>query len=73
MKGLVLEKCRFMDSKKLPLWLAFENVEPNVQPVNVIFKVCIFLYSIRIYVYVYVYVYCFMCQVCMFMFYVYIF
>jgi len=34
-----LDKCRFMDSKKLPLWLVFENVEPNVQPLHVIFKV----------------------------------
>jgi hypothetical protein len=41
-KGLILQKCRFMDSKKLPLWLAFENVEPNLQPVNVIFKVRFF-------------------------------
>jgi len=38
-KGLVLDKCRYMDSKKLPLWLVFENVEPNVQPLTVIFKV----------------------------------
>jgi len=28
-----------MDSKKLPLWLEFENVEPNAQPLRVIFKV----------------------------------
>ncbi len=28
-----------MDSKKLPLWLVFDNVEPNSQPLYVIFKV----------------------------------
>ena len=31
-----------MDSKKLPLWLEFENVDPtcaNSEPVRVIFKV----------------------------------
>jgi len=38
-RGVVATKCRYMDSKKLPLWLLFENVEPNVQPVNIIFKV----------------------------------
>ena len=26
-KGLIIEKCRFMDSKKLPLWLVFENAD----------------------------------------------
>lgn len=38
-KGLQIEKCKYMDSKKQPLWLVFENVEPNVAPVYVIFKV----------------------------------
>lgn len=45
-KGLIQDKCRFMDSKKLPLWLTFENVEPNAQPINVIFKVCLLFFGI---------------------------
>ncbi|EGG24544.1 phosphatidylinositol-4,5-diphosphate 3-kinase [Cavenderia fasciculata] len=38
-KGLIVDKCRFMDSKKLPLWLVFENVEKYAKPLTVIFKV----------------------------------
>ncbi|GAM22583.1 hypothetical protein SAMD00019534_057580 [Acytostelium subglobosum LB1] len=38
-KGLIADKCRYMDSKKLPLWLVFENVEPFAKPLTVIFKV----------------------------------
>ncbi|KAF2072204.1 hypothetical protein CYY_006485 [Polysphondylium violaceum] len=38
-KGLIIDKCRYMDSKKLPLWLVFENVEPHAKPLTVIFKV----------------------------------
>eukprot|EP01133_Synstelium_polycarpum_P015439 gene15439-18312_t len=38
-KGLIVDKCRYMDSKKLPLWLVFENVEPHAKPLTVIFKV----------------------------------
>lgn len=38
-KGLIIEKCRFMDSKKLPLWLVFENADDGAPPVYVIFKV----------------------------------
>ncbi|KYQ90057.1 phosphatidylinositol-4 [Tieghemostelium lacteum] len=37
-KGLILEKCKYMDSKKLPLWLVFENAEMNANPLTVIFK-----------------------------------
>lgn len=28
-----------MDSKKLPLWLVFQNAEPGANPIYVIFKV----------------------------------
>jgi len=35
---LIPEKCRYMDSKKLPLWLVFKNADPNGQPKSVIFK-----------------------------------
>jgi hypothetical protein len=36
--GLIVEKCKFMDSKKLPLWLVFENAEKRGHPIYVIFK-----------------------------------
>jgi phosphatidylinositol-4,5-bisphosphate 3-kinase len=32
-------KCKYMDSKKLPLWLVWENAEPVGPPIPVIFKV----------------------------------
>ncbi|GAM18279.1 hypothetical protein SAMD00019534_014540 [Acytostelium subglobosum LB1] len=38
-KGLIVDKCKYMDSKKLPLWLVFENAEPFAKPLTVIFKV----------------------------------
>jgi hypothetical protein len=38
-KGLVIDKCKYMDSKKLPLWLVFENADPDGSNVYVIFKV----------------------------------
>ena len=39
-KALRVEKCKYMDSKKLPLWLVWENVEDNLgKPISVIFKV----------------------------------
>ena len=37
-KGLIIEKCRFMDSKKVPLWLVFENAEKIGNPITVMFK-----------------------------------
>jgi hypothetical protein len=36
--GLLLDKCKFMDSKKLPLWLVFKNLEENAPPLFIIFK-----------------------------------
>ena len=36
--GLVIEKCRYMDSKKLPLWLVFVNADPKAPSKSVIFK-----------------------------------
>jgi phosphatidylinositol-4,5-bisphosphate 3-kinase len=36
--GIVVEKCRYMDSKKLPLWLVFKNADPNGKTKSVIFK-----------------------------------
>jgi phosphatidylinositol-4,5-bisphosphate 3-kinase len=35
---LVLEKCRYMDSKKLPLWCVFKNTDSLADPLYVIFK-----------------------------------
>jgi phosphatidylinositol-4,5-bisphosphate 3-kinase len=37
--GLELEKCRFMKSKKMPLWLTFANADVSGSPVTVMFKV----------------------------------
>jgi len=36
---LRVDKCKYMDSKKLPLWLVWKNLEPQAKPVSVIFKV----------------------------------
>eukprot|EP01117_Protostelium_nocturnum_P006783 TRINITY_DN2436_c0_g1_i2.p1 TRINITY_DN2436_c0_g1~~TRINITY_DN2436_c0_g1_i2.p1 ORF type:complete len:1251 (+),score=411.48 TRINITY_DN2436_c0_g1_i2:224-3976(+) len=36
--GLTVEKCKFMDSKKLPLWLVFNNADQNAASKYVIFK-----------------------------------
>ena len=33
-----VEKCKFMDSKKLPLWLVLENEDPRANPIFIIFK-----------------------------------
>ncbi|KAI5069976.1 hypothetical protein GOP47_0014319 [Adiantum capillus-veneris] len=30
--GIDVEKCKYMDSKKLPLWLVFKNADNTVQP-----------------------------------------
>mmetsp|Transcript_3303 Transcript_3303/g.10356 ORF Transcript_3303/g.10356 Transcript_3303/m.10356 type:complete len:789 (-) Transcript_3303:69-2435(-) len=35
---LIVEKCKVMSSAKLPLWLVFENADPNAPPVLVMFK-----------------------------------
>ena len=37
-KGVVVEKCRYMDSAKLPLWCVFENADPNGAPLYTIVK-----------------------------------
>jgi len=37
-KGLIIEKCKVMTSKKLPLWLVFENADRNGAPITIIFK-----------------------------------
>jgi len=37
-KGLILEKCKVMTSKKLPLWLVFENADRNGANIVIIFK-----------------------------------
>eukprot|EP00004_Rigifila_ramosa_P017917 TRINITY_DN4410_c0_g1_i2.p1 TRINITY_DN4410_c0_g1~~TRINITY_DN4410_c0_g1_i2.p1 ORF type:complete len:1276 (-),score=331.80 TRINITY_DN4410_c0_g1_i2:61-3729(-) len=36
--GLEVERCKFMDSKKMPLWLIFTNADPFGEPIFVIFK-----------------------------------
>eukprot|EP00494_Astrolonche_serrata_P023604 UN23862 len=35
---LIVEKCRFMDSKKVPIWLRFKNIDPDSDDVVVLFK-----------------------------------
>jgi len=37
-KGLLIDKCRVMTSKKLPIWLVFENADRNGAPITVILK-----------------------------------
>ena len=44
-KGLLLNKCKYMDSKKVPLWLVFENADEQAKPVYTIFKVSNFAVS----------------------------
>ena len=36
--GLKVEKCKCMDSKKVPLWLVFKNADPLGDSLVVIFK-----------------------------------
>jgi hypothetical protein len=36
--GLIVEKCKVMSSKKLPLWLVFTNADPTGAPIYIIFK-----------------------------------
>ena len=33
-----IQKCKFMDSKKLPLWLVLDNADEDADPVYIIFK-----------------------------------
>ena len=35
---LIVEKCRYMSSKKIPLWLVFNNKDETAPPIYVIFK-----------------------------------
>ncbi|KAF2078509.1 hypothetical protein CYY_000134 [Polysphondylium violaceum] len=37
--GLIISKCRYMDSKKLPLRLSFTNTDMGAESIEVIFKV----------------------------------
>ena len=37
-KGLRADKCKVMSSKKMPLWLVFENADSNGEPYLAIFK-----------------------------------
>lgn len=36
--GLILEKCKVMSSKKLPLWLVFQNADKSGAPIYIMFK-----------------------------------
>jgi len=35
---LIVEKCRYMSSKMVPLWLVFKNADENAPPIKIIFK-----------------------------------
>jgi len=35
---LIIEKCRYMSSKKVPLWLVFNNADTEAPPIYVLFK-----------------------------------
>jgi hypothetical protein len=37
-KGVVIDKCKVMSSKKLPLWLVFENADDTGKPIYIMFK-----------------------------------
>ena len=37
-KRLIISKCRVMTSAKLPMWLTFENADPDGEKVVVMFK-----------------------------------
>ncbi|GAM25539.1 hypothetical protein SAMD00019534_087140 [Acytostelium subglobosum LB1] len=37
--GLIIQKSKYMDSKKLPLRLSFTNIDMDAEPIDVIFKV----------------------------------
>jgi hypothetical protein len=37
-KGVLVEKCKVMDSAAFPLWLTFENEDPWAEPISVLFK-----------------------------------
>eukprot|EP01012_Entosiphon_sulcatum_P032453 TRINITY_DN41276_c0_g1_i1.p1 TRINITY_DN41276_c0_g1~~TRINITY_DN41276_c0_g1_i1.p1 ORF type:complete len:1142 (-),score=193.21 TRINITY_DN41276_c0_g1_i1:27-3452(-) len=36
--GVIIEKCKVMDSKKIPLWITFRNADQGEESVKVIFK-----------------------------------
>lgn len=38
LRRIRVEKCKYMDSKKLPLWLVFENADPLADDYHVMFK-----------------------------------
>eukprot|EP01104_Vermistella_antarctica_P019415 TRINITY_DN758_c2_g3_i1.p1 TRINITY_DN758_c2_g3~~TRINITY_DN758_c2_g3_i1.p1 ORF type:complete len:2061 (-),score=458.91 TRINITY_DN758_c2_g3_i1:628-6810(-) len=38
-QGVIVSKCKWMDSFTVPLWLVFENADPDGDPIFVIFKV----------------------------------
>jgi phosphatidylinositol-4,5-bisphosphate 3-kinase len=37
-RGLIIDKCRVMESKKKPLWLTFQNADPKGAPIVIMFK-----------------------------------
>lgn len=37
-RGLIIEKCKWLDSFTVPLWLVFENYDSDEDPIYVIFK-----------------------------------
>ncbi len=36
--SLIVEKCRYMSSKMVPLWLVFKNVDADAPPIYILFK-----------------------------------
>jgi phosphatidylinositol-4,5-bisphosphate 3-kinase len=37
-KKIIVERCRYMSSKKVPLWLVFENADEYAPPIEIMFK-----------------------------------
>ena len=38
LRSIRADKCRIMESKKMPMWIVFENVDPTAEDFNTIFK-----------------------------------
>eukprot|EP01117_Protostelium_nocturnum_P009085 TRINITY_DN3251_c0_g3_i1.p1 TRINITY_DN3251_c0_g3~~TRINITY_DN3251_c0_g3_i1.p1 ORF type:complete len:1570 (-),score=656.28 TRINITY_DN3251_c0_g3_i1:67-4776(-) len=38
LKGIIVDKCRYLDSATFPLWLVFQNADPFGPPLQVLFK-----------------------------------
>jgi hypothetical protein len=42
-KGIIVDQCRVMESKKKPLWLTLKNCDPAGENIVLMLKVCIYV------------------------------